>query len=100
MSKTYNSKHKFHEILEVDNVNAYIKSTRHPNKRKNKSLCREFSEVGLSNPAKWKWRYGEEHDKSSRMHLIRREIAAKRRNRIKHEVEEEINREINEGSSL
>lgn len=96
MSKTYNSKHKFHEILEVDNVNAYIKSTRHPNKRKNKSLGREFSEVGLSNPASWKYRYGEEHDKSSRMHLAKRIITEKRRTRLKHEVEEQINRELNE----
>ena len=94
MGKTYNSKHDFHQIFEVDEVNAHIKATRHPNKRKNKSLGKEFSEVGLSNPSNWKYRYGEEHNKSSRMHLVRREIAAKRRNRLKHEVEEEINREM------
>lgn len=94
MSKTYNSKHNFNKNFEVDEVNAYIKSTRHPNKRKNKALGREFSDVGLTNPANWKYRFGDAYDRSSRTHLGRRELAAKRRNRLKNEVEEQINREI------
>ena len=94
MSKTYNSKHDFNKIAD-EYDDPYIIATRHPNKRKNKSLGREFSEVGLSNPANWKWRYGEEHDKSSRMHLAKRVMTEKRRTRLKHEVEEQINRELN-----
>lgn len=96
MSKTYNLKHDFHKIIdEYDYADAYVHATRHPNKRKNKSLGREFSDVGLTNPAYCKYRFGDAYDRSSRTHLGRRELAAKRRNRLKHEVEEEINREIN-----
>ena len=94
MSKTYNSEYEFRKIAESDEY-PYIKATRHPNKRKNSSLGREFSKVGLSNPANWKLRYSEEHYKSSRMHLSKREETAKRRNRLKHEAEEQINRELN-----
>jgi len=94
MSKTYNSKHDFNKNLEADEVNAYIKSTRHPNKRKNKALSREFAEVGLCDPSEWRYRYGEEHYKSSRMHLAKRVMTEKRRNRLKNKTEKEINREI------
>ena len=93
MSKTYNSEYEFLKIAESDEY-PYIKATRHPNKRKNSSLGREFSEVGLSNPSKWKLRYSEEHYKSSRMHLTKRVMTEKRRSRLKHQIEEQINREI------
>ena len=94
MGKTYNSKHDFNKNFEVDEVNAYIKSTRHPNKRKNKALSREFAEVGLCDPSEWKYRYGDAYDRSSRMHLAKRVITEKRRSRLKHQIEEQINREI------
>lgn len=95
MSKTYNSKHDFNKIRdEYDYVDAYIHTTRHPNKRKNKSLSREFAEVGLYDPSGWKNRFGDAYDRSSRTHLGRRELAAKRRNKLKNEVKEQINREI------
>ena len=72
----------------------------HSNKRKNKSLGREFSDVGLTNPANWKYRFGDAYDRSSRTHLGRRELAAKRRNRLKHEVEEQITRELSDEQSI
>ena len=103
MSKTYNIKHDFRQILDnsVDDYgNACIKATRHPNKRKNKVLGREFSDVGLTNPANWKYRFGDAYDRSNRTHLGRRELAAKRRNRLKHEVEEQITRELSDEQSI
>lgn len=93
MSKTYNSKHDFNKIAD-EYDDPYIIATRHPNKRKNKSLGREFSDVGLANPANWKYRFGDAYYRSNRMHLAKRMMTKKRRNRLKHEVEEQINREI------
>ena len=98
MSKTYNSKYDFHKIAD-EYDNPYIIATRHPNKRKNKALGREFTDVGLTNPANWKYRFGDVYDRSSRTHLSRRELAAKRRNKIKHQIEEQINREIEDERS-
>ena len=95
MGKTYYTKYDFHKIAD-EYDNPYIKATRHPNKRKNKALGREFSNVGLTNPANWKYRFGDAYDRSSRTHLDRRELAAKRRNRLKHEVEEQITRELSD----
>lgn len=108
MSKTYNSKHDYlKNYNKEDNykdpskmytsgvINACIKTSRHPNKKKKtRSLGREFHIVGLNNPAGWKFRFGDERNKSSRMHLPRREEAAKRRNRLKRESEEEIMRSL------
>ena len=99
MGKTYYTKYDFHKIAD-EYDNPYIRATRHPNKRKNKSLGREFSDVGLTNPANWKYRFGEACGRSSRTHLCRRELAAKRRNRIKHEVEEQIIRELSDEQSI
>lgn len=109
MSKTYNSKHDYlknynkednykdpSKIYTSGDINAHIKTSRHPNKKKKtRSLGKEFYIVGLSNPACWRFRFGEECYKSSRTHLFRREQAAKRRNRLKHESEEEIERSLN-----
>ncbi len=101
MGKTYYTKYDFHKIMdEHDYADAYVHATRHPNKRKNKSLGREFSDVGLTNPANWKYRFGDAYDRSSRTHLGRRELAAKRRNRLKHEVEEQITRELSDEQSI
>ena len=99
MGKTYYTKYDFHKIAD-EYDDPYIRATRHPNKRKNKSLGREFSNIGLTNPANWKHRFGDAYDRSSRTHLGRRELAAKRRNRLKHEVEEQIKRELNNEQSI
>lgn len=99
MSKTYNNKHDFHKAAE-EYDDPYLKVMRHPNKRKNKVLGREFYDVGLGNPANWKYRFGDAYDRSNRTHLGRRELAAKRRNRIKHEVEEQIIRELSDEQSI
>jgi len=110
MSKTYNSKYDYlknynkeddykdlSEIYTSGDINAHIKTSRHPNKkRKTRSLGREFHIVGLDNPANWKLRFSEEGYKSSRTHLSRREQVSKRRNRLKHESEEEIERSLND----
>ena len=70
-------------------------TVRHPNKRKKRgSLDREFKNVGMSSPSYWKNRFGEVYDKSSRMRLIKREMTQTRRHRMKHDTEEEINREL------
>jgi len=74
---------------------AHYLTVRHPNKRKKRgSLDREFKNVGMSSPSYWKNRFGEVYDKSSRMRLIKREMTQTRRHRMKHDVEEEINREL------
>ena len=98
MSKTYNDKYDFQKIIENDEINywdAYLLTTRHPNKRKRASLNREFHKVNLGSPANWKNRFGEVYDKSSRMHLAASEIAMKRRRRLNHDAQDEINRELN-----
>ena len=80
-----------------DNSNPWKSLTRHPNKRKKRgSLNREFKNVGMSSPSYWKNRFGEEHDKSSRMRLIKREMTQTRRHRMKHDAEEEIERSLYE----
>lgn len=108
MSRTYGSKYDFNknlnkeddykslsEIYTSGDINAAIKTRRHPNKKKKRRcLGKEFHEVGLDNPAYWKYKYGEVGGQSNRLHLVRREIAAKRRNRLKHEAEEEIERSL------
>ena len=97
MSRTFNTKHDFHKIMEDEDwCDAYILSTRHPNKRKRASLNREFHKVKLGSPAVWKNRYGDAYNKSSRMHLPAKEIAMKRRRRLNHDTEDEINRELYE----
>ena len=76
---------------------AHYLTVRHPNKRKKRgSLDREFKNVGMSSPSYWKNRFGEVYDKSSRMRLIKREMTQTRRHRMKHDAEEEINRELYE----
>lgn len=70
-----------------DNTNLWSKLTRHPNKKRKKgSLDREFKTVGMTSPSKWKNRFGEEHDKSSRMRLIKREMTQKRRHKLKNQA--------------
>ncbi len=98
MSKTYNDKYDFEKIIENEEINywdAHLLATRHPNKRKRASLNREFHKVNLGSPANWKNRYGDVYDKSSRMHLPASEIAMKRRRRLNHDAQDEINRELN-----
>lgn len=74
---------------------AHYLTVRHPNKRKKRgSLDREFKNVGMSSPSYWKNRFGDAYDKSSRMRLIKREMTQTRRHRMKHDIEEEINREL------
>jgi len=97
MSKTYNDKYDFEKIAEdkeLDYWDAHLLATRHPNKKRRTSLNREFHEVNLSSPANWKNRYGDAYDKSSRMRLAKRVVVQKRRHRMKHNTEEEINREL------
>ena len=70
--------------------------TRHPNKKKKThSLGREFSQNSLSGTRYWRNRFCEEHDKSSRMHLVKRELTQIRRRRMKEEVRDIINEELN-----
>lgn len=96
MSKTYNDKYDFDKIVGNKEIrDAYLLATRHHNKRKRASLNREFHKVNLGSPANWKNRYGEVYDKSSRMHLAASEIAMKRRRRLNHDAQDEINRELN-----
>lgn len=73
---------------------AYQLTTRHPNKKKHHSLNREFGKNGLPNISNWKSRYGESPDKSSRNHLVRREIAQIRRRKIKRETKKIIEESI------
>ena len=99
MSKTYNDKYDFEKIVENEEINyldAHLLATRHPNKRKHASLNREFHKVKLCSPANWKYRYGDAYNKSSRMHLAASEIAMKRRRRLNHDAQDEINRELYE----
>ena len=99
MSKTYNDKYDFEKIAkdeEIDYWDAHLLATRHPNKKRRTSLNREFHKVKLSSPANWKNRYGDAYDKSSRMHLPAREVAMKRRRRLDHDAQDEINRELYE----
>ena len=99
MSKTYNDKYDFEKIVNDKEINywdAHLLATRHPNKKRRTSLNREFHKVKLSSPANWKNRYGDAYDKSSSMHLPAREVAMKRRRRLDHDAQDEINRELYE----
>ena len=110
MGKTYNSKYDYlknynkeddykdpSKIYTSGDIHAHIKTSRHPNKKKKAgSLRREFHIVGLNNIAYWRFRFGEADYKSNRMHLSKREQKCKRRNRLKHESEEEIERSLND----
>jgi hypothetical protein len=99
MSKTYNDKYDFEKIAKDKEIyywDAHLLATRHPNKKRRTSLNREFHKVKLSSPANWKNRYGDAYDKSSRMHLSAREVAMKRRRRLDHDAQDEINRELYE----
>ena len=74
---------------------AHYLTVRHPNKRKKRgSLGREFKNTGMSGTRYWRNRFSEENEKSSRMRLIKREMIQTRRHRMKHDAEEEINREL------
>ena len=110
MSRTYGSKYDFNknynakeiykspsEIYESEDINANIKTRRHPNKKKKtNSLGREFAQTNLPNPSNWKWKYGEENEQSHRTHLARKEVAQKRRSRLKHDAEDMINQALEE----
>ena len=110
MSRTYGSKYDFNknynknddykdlsEIYTSGDINADIKTRRHPNKKKKThSLGREFAKTNLPNPSNWKWKYGEEDEQSYRTHLSRREVAQKRRSRLKHDTEDIINQALEE----
>ena len=77
--------------------NSNIKSTRHPNKKRKKGvLTREFHRVGLTDPSKYKNRFGDAYDKSNRTHLSRYELAHRRRHRMKEEVKNIINNALKE----
>lgn len=81
--------------LSDDNNHPYKDCVRHPNKKHKKgSLTKEFHTVGVSDPSKWKWRYGEEHDKSSRTHLIRNIMKHKRRHKLKELAKKIIEEEL------
>ena len=76
---------------------AHYLTVRHPNKKSNKvSLGREFKNTGMTGTRYWRNRFGEIYDRSSRMRLIRREMTQTRRHRLKHDAQDEINRELNE----
>ena len=110
MSRTYGSKYDFNknyntkdvykspsEIYESADKNAAIKTRRHPNKKKKTlSLGREFAQTNLPNPTDWKWKYAEEDEQSHRTHLARKEVAQKRRSRLKHDTEDMINQALEE----
>lgn len=80
-----------------DNQDRWRKCSRHPNKHKKRgSLGREFTSLGMSGTRYWRNRFGEVYDKSSRNHLIKREMNQTRRHRLKNDTQNEINRELNE----
>lgn len=67
-----------------DNSNPHKECVRHPNKKHKKgSLTKEFHTVGVSDPSKWKNRFGDAYDKSSRSHYIRNIMKHKRRHKLK-----------------
>lgn len=75
----------------TESTNPYKKCVRHPNKKhKNGTLTREFHTLGVSDPSKWKMRYGEASDKSSRSHLIRNIMKHKRRHKFKEQTKKLI----------
>jgi len=78
-----------------DDYNPHIKCTRHPNKKHKKgALTREFHTLGVSDPSKWKNRFGDAYDQSSRSHLVRSIIAHKRRHKFKEQTKNIINESI------
>jgi len=80
-----------------DNEDRLRKCSRHPNKRKKcGSLGREFTMLGMSGTRYWRNRFGEVYDKSSRNHLIKREMNQTRRHRLKNDAQEIINNSLNE----
>lgn len=80
-----------------DNQDRWRKCSRHPNKHKKRgSLGREFTSLGMNGTRYWRNRFGEVYDKSSRNRLIKREMNQTRRHRLKNNVQNEINRELNE----
>ena len=80
-----------------DNKDRWRKCSRHPNKHKKRgSLGREFTNTGMMGTRYWRNRFGKVYDKSSRNHLIKREMNQTRRHRLKNDTQNEINRELNE----
>lgn len=85
-------------ILNIIIEHPHEKCVRHPNKKKkNNSLGREFTTTCISGTRYWRNRYGEECDKSSSMHFIKRELTQKRRNRLKNQTKEIIDDALNNG---
>ena len=104
MSRTYGSKYDFNknynknddykdlsEIYTSGDINADIKTSRHPNKKKKtNSLSREFTENGISGTRYYRYRFGEEDYKSSRCRLVKREQTQERRQRMKEQTKQII----------
>ena len=79
----------------TNNGNPHKECVRHPNKKHKKgSLTKEFHTVGVEDPSKWKNRFGEEHDKSSRSHLICNIMKHKRRHKLKELAKKIIEEEL------
>ena len=70
---------------------SFVRPKRHPNKRKHRSLNREFAQTGwCSKMSDWRNPYGEVYDRSFRMKGARKVGRRTRRARLKEQTNREI----------
>ena len=70
---------------------SFVRPKRHPNKRKHRSLNREFAQTGwCSKMSDWRNPYGEVYDRSFRMKGARKVGRRTRRARLKEQTKHEI----------
>ena len=70
---------------------SFVRPKRHPNKRKHRSLNREFAQTGwYCKMSDWRNPYGEVYDRSFRMKGARKVGRRKRRARLKEQTNREI----------
>ena len=100
MGKTYSMDQKWKKLTShgYDESIVYVwdKLNRHPNKKKHKgSQHREYRETSSCTYA-WRNPCGEEHDKSSRIRLVRKNGVGILRQKQKSEARRIINESLNE----
>lgn len=100
MGKTYSMDQKWKKLVShgYDDSIVYVleKLNRHPNKKKHKGS--QHKEYRKTSCATYTWRNpcGEEHDKSSRLHLFRKNGVGILRQKQKSEERRIINDSLNE----